>query len=174
MIHSTGIKSTDKWISSGINKSGRRVTKRGTVVHTEEVLFLEGTRAGTEDSYKYLGLPWQTGTGNKESQIPPTSKASPEKLAQWQDQDPGNTAGIPAGFIRWPKAYIQTTDVRRPKLNNVYGGSSTLRLCANCKKGGRRQVSMRANVQDETSNAVMLHSHNECDSDVNFASDASL
>ncbi|XP_055368940.1 uncharacterized protein LOC129604854 [Betta splendens] len=60
----------------------------------------------------------------------------------------------PAGIIRWPKEEIQTTDVKTRKLLTMNGGfhpkSSTLRLYASLKEGGRGLVSVRATIRDET------------------------
>ncbi|KAK7879105.1 hypothetical protein WMY93_034112 [Mugilogobius chulae] len=53
------------------------------------------------------------------------------------------------------KEKIQTTDVKTRKLLTMHGGfhpkSSTLRLYASRKEGGRGLVSVRATIQDETS-----------------------
>ena len=62
----------------------------------------------------------------------------------------------PAGVIGWPKEEIEATDIKTRKLLTMHGGfhpkSSTLRLYAKRKEGGRGLVSVSTTVQDETRN----------------------
>lgn len=56
LIHATRIYSTVIGMSFGLEKCGRMVTKKGNIVHKEELSLPEGTRADIKDSYKYLGI----------------------------------------------------------------------------------------------------------------------
>ncbi|XP_051930603.1 uncharacterized protein LOC127606352 [Hippocampus zosterae] len=143
------------------------IPKRGKVVHTKGVSLPEGTIADIENSYKYLGIP--QANGNLELA---TRKAAMAKyllqvrqVLRSQLNGKNKTRAInsyalpviiyPAGIIRRPNEEIQTTDVKTRKRRTMHGRihpkSSTLRLYAIRKEGGRGLASVRATVQDETS-----------------------
>ncbi|XP_051929435.1 uncharacterized protein LOC127605701 [Hippocampus zosterae] len=154
-------------MSFGLEKCSRMVTKRGKVVRTEGVSLPEGTIADIEDSYKYLGIPQANGNLELATRKAATAKylQRVRQVLRSQLNGKNRTRTInsyalpviryPAGIIRWPKEEIQTTDVKTRKLLTMHGGfhpkSSTLRLYASRKEGGRGLVSVRATVQDETS-----------------------
>ncbi|XP_051920732.1 uncharacterized protein LOC127600296 isoform X1 [Hippocampus zosterae] len=154
-------------MSFGLEKCSRMVTNRGKVVRTEGVSLPEGTIADIEDSYKYLGIPQANGNLKLATRKAATAKylQRVRQVLRSQLNGKNKTRAInsyalpviryPAGIIRWPKEEIQTTDVRTRKLLTMHGGfhpkSSTLRLYASRKEGGRGLVSVRATVQDETS-----------------------
>uniref|UniRef100_A0A3B3HDB2 HAT C-terminal dimerisation domain-containing protein n=1 Tax=Oryzias latipes TaxID=8090 RepID=A0A3B3HDB2_ORYLA len=143
------------------------VTKRGKVVHTGGVSLPEGTIADIEDSYKYLGIPQANGNLEQATRKAATAKylQRVRQVLRSQLNGKNKTRAInsyalpviryPAGIIRWPKEEIQTTDVKTRKLLTMHGGfhpkSSTLRLYASRKEGGRGLVSVEATIQDETS-----------------------
>ncbi len=62
----------------------------------------------------------------------------------------------PTGIIAWPKEEIEATDIKTRKLLTMHGGfhlkSSTLKLYSERKEGGRGLMSVRATIQDETTN----------------------
>ncbi|XP_051931065.1 uncharacterized protein LOC127607055 [Hippocampus zosterae] len=161
------IYSSDIGMSFGLEKCSRMVTKRGRVVRTEGVSLPEGTIADIEDSYKYLGIPQANGNLELATRKAATAKylQRVRQVLRSQLNGKNKTRAInsyalpviryPAGIIRWPKEEIQSTDVKTRKLLTMHGGfhpkSSTLRLYASRKDGGRGLVSVRATVQDETS-----------------------
>uniref|UniRef100_A0A3B3HW39 Reverse transcriptase domain-containing protein n=1 Tax=Oryzias latipes TaxID=8090 RepID=A0A3B3HW39_ORYLA len=167
LIHTTRIYSTDIGMSFGLEKCSRMVTKRGKVVHTEAVSLPEGTIADIEDSYKYLGIPQANGNLEQATRKAATAKylQRVRQVLRSQLNGKNKTRAInsyalpviryPAGIIRWPKEEVQTTDVKTRKLLTMHGGfhpkSSTLRLYASRKEGGRGLVSVEATIQDETS-----------------------
>ncbi len=71
----------------------------------------------------------------------------------------------PAGIIDWPKAEIEAPDIKTRMLPTVHRGfhlkSSTLRLYTKRKEGGRGLVSVRATIQDETTNIKHPGIHQE-------------
>lgn len=167
LIHTTRIYSTDIGMSFGLEKCSRMVTKRGKVVHTEGVSLPEGTIADVEDSYKYLGIPQANGNLEEATRKAATAKYLQRVRQVLRSQLNGknkvqaiNSYALPvirypAGIVSWPKEEIQTTDVKTRKLLTMHGGfhpkSSTLRLYAGRKEGGRGLVSVGTTVQDETS-----------------------
>ncbi|KAK7930440.1 hypothetical protein WMY93_006835 [Mugilogobius chulae] len=167
LIHTTRIYSSDIGMSFGLEKCSRMVTKRGKVIHTEGVSLPDGTIADIEDSYKYLGIPQANGNLEQATRKAATAKYLQRVRQVLRSQLNGKNKSrainsyalpvirYPAGIIRWPKEEIQTTDVKTRKLLTMHGGfhpkSSTLRLYASRKEGGRGLVSVRATIQDETS-----------------------
>ncbi|KAK7886240.1 hypothetical protein WMY93_025861 [Mugilogobius chulae] len=119
-----------------------------------------GTIADIEDSYKYLEIPQANGNLEQATRKAATAKYLQRVRQVLRSQLNGKNKSravirYPAGIIRWPKEEIQTTDVKTRKLLTMHGGfhpkSSTLRLYASRKEGGRGLVSVRATIQDETS-----------------------
>lgn len=55
LIHTTRIYNNDIWMSVGLEKYSRMVTKRGKVVWIEGIALPKGNIGDTEDSNKYLG-----------------------------------------------------------------------------------------------------------------------
>uniref|UniRef100_A0A669EZW7 Reverse transcriptase domain-containing protein n=1 Tax=Oreochromis niloticus TaxID=8128 RepID=A0A669EZW7_ORENI len=168
LIHTTRLYSNDIGMSFGLEKCSRMVTKRGKVVRTEGIELPEGNIADIEDSYKYLGIPQANGNHEEAARKAATTKYLQRVRQVLRSQLNGknkiraiNTYALPvirypAGVIGWPKEEIEATDIKTRKLLTMHGGfhpkSSTLRLYAKRKEGGRGLVSVSTTVQDETRN----------------------
>ncbi|KAF7644738.1 hypothetical protein LDENG_00216610, partial [Lucifuga dentata] len=126
----------------------------------------EGRIADIQDSYKYLGIPQANGSHDEEARRSTTAKYL-QRVRQvlrslLNGRNKINAINMyalpviryPAGIISWLQQEMDATDVKTGKLLTMHGGfhpkSSTLRLYAQQKEGGRGLVSVRATIQNET------------------------
>ncbi|TWW78234.1 hypothetical protein D4764_11G0003550 [Takifugu flavidus] len=74
LIHLTRIYSKDIWMSFGLDKYERMISRRGKVITTDGVELPEGNIADLQDSYKYLGIPQANGNHEEAARRPATAK----------------------------------------------------------------------------------------------------
>ena len=168
LIHLTRVFSGDIGMTFGIEKCGRLILNRGHIVKTDGIELPNGTIKDLDAGYKYLGIV-QSDT-NHDTEVRQRSVTEYKKRirqvlrtqlnARYKIRAI-NTYAVPvirypAGIIKWTKEAIKKTDIATRKLLTMHGAlhprSSTARLYASRKDGGRGLLSIQQTVRTEERN----------------------